>query len=254
MESTSMTDAAAVVVESRRPKGKEKKRNRLRENESIEEARALWTQCVHFMETKRRFCNIGRAPGSNYCGNHTPVAEEVSSARKLAEAARYGVDKDSVRRVPCPLDPNHTVYEFELEKHLKICNVKRMQQELAGRGYYCQDCNTPANKPTLHGQDEVNPEELLAKIKACYHSTVSPELTEGPSELEETVKAAVMEAVAGESTAFSKVRHGLQDALLAQKMVTSGVLSAEERNRLVIVELGAGILCDIVNILIILNI
>ena len=30
--------------------------------------RNAWTQCIYYMTGKKRFCNISRAPGSEYCG------------------------------------------------------------------------------------------------------------------------------------------------------------------------------------------
>lgn len=100
---------------------KSKKRNRIGEDQTLEEARANWTQCLFLMKRKNRLCNVARAPGSMYCGNHCPVDETVSSGRRLAEAKFRGIAAGAIKRVPCPMDPNHTVYEHELAHHLKVC-------------------------------------------------------------------------------------------------------------------------------------
>ncbi|KFO94716.1 tRNA:m(4)X modification enzyme TRM13, partial [Buceros rhinoceros silvestris] len=41
------------------------------------------------------------------------------------------------RRIPCPLDPKHTVYEDQLQKHLKKCNSREKPKPV----YFVQDIN-----------------------------------------------------------------------------------------------------------------
>uniref|UniRef100_A0A1B0CVW7 tRNA:m(4)X modification enzyme TRM13 n=2 Tax=Lutzomyia longipalpis TaxID=7200 RepID=A0A1B0CVW7_LUTLO len=59
------------------------------------------------------------AKGQKFCGQHEPISKpnEKEMGNKSAE------------RVPCPLDPKHTVYAFKLNKHLKICNARPMKNE-----------------------------------------------------------------------------------------------------------------------------
>jgi tRNA:m4X modification enzyme len=49
------------------------------------------------------------AKGKEYCGEHDKSSEDGNPDAK---------------RIPCPLDPKHTVYSHKLEKHLKICNAR----------------------------------------------------------------------------------------------------------------------------------
>lgn len=121
-----------------------------------------------------------------------------------------------------------------------MCNVGRRKKELEEKGYYCENCNSINNAVASAEQADVNAECLLTKIQLCYATHVEPELTEGPAELEASVKATVLEAVGANSSAFSKVRHNLQDAYLVQKMLRSGVLTPQARGKVVVVELGAG--------------
>ncbi|XP_068808375.1 tRNA:m(4)X modification enzyme TRM13 homolog isoform X2 [Struthio camelus] len=64
-------------------------------------------RCAYFVERKKRFCKMVPAPGRRFCGEHGQ--QEKESDRK---------------RIPCPLDPKHTVYEDQLQKHLKKCNSR----------------------------------------------------------------------------------------------------------------------------------
>ncbi|XP_068878673.1 tRNA:m(4)X modification enzyme TRM13 homolog isoform X2 [Aphelocoma coerulescens] len=60
------------------------------------------------------------APGRRFCGEHSH--EEEQNDRK---------------RIPCPLDPKHTVYEDQLQKHLKKCNSREKPRPV----YFVQDIN-----------------------------------------------------------------------------------------------------------------
>uniref|UniRef100_A0A9L0TH94 tRNA:m(4)X modification enzyme TRM13 n=1 Tax=Equus caballus TaxID=9796 RepID=A0A9L0TH94_HORSE len=65
-------------------------------------------RCGYYVEKKKRFCRMVVAAGKRFCGEHAGAAEE-ENARK---------------RILCPLDPKHTVYEDQLAKHLKKCNSR----------------------------------------------------------------------------------------------------------------------------------
>lgn len=96
-----------------------------------------WDRCHAYMDRKARFCRQEVLPalvelGFFYCGNHrhmcpAPVAGKRSS--------------DRLRRIPCPIDPTHTIYEDMLEKHIPICPKTVALEKLKQESYYCQDCN-----------------------------------------------------------------------------------------------------------------
>lgn len=75
--------------------------------------------CQHFVARKKRFCKMTVAKGKEYCGEHLPNTIESSH-----EDSYIPEDKKN-KRIPCPLDPKHTVYAWNVAKHLKICNAKR---------------------------------------------------------------------------------------------------------------------------------
>ncbi|XP_049665116.1 tRNA:m(4)X modification enzyme TRM13 homolog isoform X2 [Accipiter gentilis] len=64
-------------------------------------------RCAYFVERKKRFCKMIPASGRRFCGEHGQQEEE-----------------NDRKRIPCPLDPKHTVYEDQLQKHLKKCNSR----------------------------------------------------------------------------------------------------------------------------------
>lgn len=45
------------------------------------------------------------------------------------------------KRIPCPIDPSHFIFEGDVPKHVLICPAVKCQQELAGKEYYCKGIN-----------------------------------------------------------------------------------------------------------------
>ncbi|XP_065738703.1 tRNA:m(4)X modification enzyme TRM13 homolog isoform X6 [Phocoena phocoena] len=78
-------------------------------------------RCGYYVEKKKRFCRMVVAAGKRFCGEHAGAAEE-ENARK---------------RILCPLDPKHTVYEDQLAKHLKKCNSREKPKP----DFFIQDIN-----------------------------------------------------------------------------------------------------------------
>ncbi|KAL1505529.1 hypothetical protein ABEB36_005073 [Hypothenemus hampei] len=62
--------------------------------------------CKYFVKRKKRYCKMLVKSGEEYCGEH-----QMSSSLTKA-------------RIPCPLDPKHTVYTNKLQSHLRICNAR----------------------------------------------------------------------------------------------------------------------------------
>lgn len=64
--------------------------------------------CHAWIQRKKRFCKMTVGKKRKYCGEHATSEAELTDDP----------------RVPCPLDPKHSVNEKNLEKHLKVCNAK----------------------------------------------------------------------------------------------------------------------------------
>lgn len=65
--------------------------------------------CKHVLEKKKRRCKFNALRNLDYCVAHLAFNDQTDNADK---------------RVICPLDPKHSVYEKNLQKHLKKCNAK----------------------------------------------------------------------------------------------------------------------------------
>ena len=69
-------------------------------------------QCEYFIEKKQRRCGMTRKNDVQYCTEHLNLLK-----KKLGNEKHNGKEGN---RVPCPLDPKHTVWESQLQKHLKL--------------------------------------------------------------------------------------------------------------------------------------
>jgi hypothetical protein len=161
-----------------------------------------WSQCCHYLKNKQRLCNIQRTPGSKYCGNHPHPEEEGD----IPELKNY-------LRIPCPLDPAHTVFAKHLEAHLKICNQTKIENEISSQPFYCLNCNsgfngqtsistnvttndTSATSETSSVGVVIDPDELMQKVNNCFEFILQsndihmPELIEDDA-LDQTLRLAL---------------------------------------------------------------
>uniref|UniRef100_A0A674K0L9 tRNA:m(4)X modification enzyme TRM13 n=1 Tax=Terrapene triunguis TaxID=2587831 RepID=A0A674K0L9_9SAUR len=93
-------------------------------------------RCGYFVERKKRFCKMIPAQGRLFCGEHGHQEEE-----------------NDRKRIPCPLDPKHTVYEDQLQKHLKKCNSREKPKP----AYFVQDINAGLKDATEILDEQVSP-------------------------------------------------------------------------------------------------
>ncbi|NXF71859.1 TRM13 enzyme, partial [Sclerurus mexicanus] len=108
-------------------------------------------RCGYFVRRKGRFCRMVPAPGRRFCGEH---GQEEQNDRK---------------RIPCPLDPKHTVYEDQLQKHLKKCNSREKPKPV----YFVQDINAglkdvaeiPEKQVSLSSLSIEEMQNLIIKLK-----------------------------------------------------------------------------------------
>uniref|UniRef100_A0A8C0B406 tRNA:m(4)X modification enzyme TRM13 n=1 Tax=Buteo japonicus TaxID=224669 RepID=A0A8C0B406_9AVES len=80
-------------------------------------------RCAYFVERKKRFCKMTPAPGRRFCGEHGQ--QEVPGL-----AGRSS-------RLPSLAGEDGTVYEDQLQKHLKKCNSREKPKPV----YFVQDIN-----------------------------------------------------------------------------------------------------------------
>jgi hypothetical protein len=85
-----------------------------------------------------------------------------------------------LERIPCPIDPSHSIYKHNLPLHSKICNVKTRQLEMKEEAFYCLDCNsglisTENSQNSLHLTEIKNNGNNLEKSKTAANSEIYDE-------------------------------------------------------------------------------
>ncbi|XP_032278618.1 tRNA:m(4)X modification enzyme TRM13 homolog [Phoca vitulina] len=129
-------------------------------------------RCSYYVEKKKRFCRMVVAAGKRFCGEHAGAAEE-ENARK---------------RILCPLDPKHTVYEDQLAKHLKKCNSREKPKP----DFFIQDINAglkdgteiPEQLVPISSLSEEQLENLIKKLRKAsegLNSTLKDQIMSHPA-------------------------------------------------------------------------
>ena len=88
-----------------------------------------WTQCCYLVPRKNKLCNIARVANSLYCGNHIQSPATAPSLDKTIGDS-IQPEKFIKERIPCPIDPSHTIYKQKLESHILICNAQKYENNL----------------------------------------------------------------------------------------------------------------------------
>jgi tRNA:m4X modification enzyme len=227
-----------------------RKKKRLKEGMSVEDLLDGWTQCCYYMKVKKRLCNIGRSPGSMYCGNHGSESDAVSE--RVAKDAKHA-NVDTVKRIPCPIDPTHDIFSHNLKAHVKVCNTGKRYAVLHQQPYYCKDCNSGSNLPTIDSDTEVDVEVLVNKVRSCYGNVVKERVQEPSEDSDLTLLVSeeeIVRTLSGTATAFEKLRHAQQDVRISREMESEGLLysrrsapdheASDQCTVTTYVELGAG--------------
>ncbi|KAJ1650430.1 tRNA:m4X modification enzyme, partial [Dispira simplex] len=83
-------------------------------------------KCHFFVSRRNRYCTLRTKATELYCGEHAVFASAGSQL--------------TLKRVPCPLDPSHTINIKDLEKHMKYRCNSRPPEVLPA--YYKENYNT----------------------------------------------------------------------------------------------------------------
>ncbi|RWR94504.1 tRNA:m4X modification enzyme TRM13 [Cinnamomum micranthum f. kanehirae] len=78
-------------------------------------------RCNFWLAKKKRFCANSPLSDSLFCGNHKPGSEEV--------------------RVPCPIDPSHSILQENLDAHVKRCPMQKQVRALQMQPFFKKGVN-----------------------------------------------------------------------------------------------------------------
>jgi len=221
--------------------------------------------CALWLPKKKRYCRFARVPGHEFCGHHL--------AERKAEAG------DARKRIPCPLDPSHSIFADDLERHLKICPRAKGIAEEERLPCFSRDCNVgaeargptpssppPAEVPAATAASAAPPpsqggqaihKSLVERPEASSHlSSLSQEAllelldrlrrahAEFALDVRDGAGAAEADEVrdadgSGAPLAKRQRKHGVQNEAIVAAVRSLGLLRSPDA-RSVLVELGAG--------------
>ncbi|KAL4203045.1 hypothetical protein AMTRI_Chr02g266580 [Amborella trichopoda] len=84
-------------------------------------------RCNFWLSKKRRFCANEPLKNSEFCGNHKPGSEES--------------------RIPCPIDPSHSILPENLDAHVKKCPLHKQVEALKMQSFYKKGINSGRDVP-----------------------------------------------------------------------------------------------------------
>ncbi|CAI5746382.1 unnamed protein product [Peronospora destructor] len=182
-----------------------------------------WNCCMFKVVRKNRYCNISRVPGSLFCGNHLPDTDAIvtKKSQKFKITTRH--------RVSCPVDASHTIYAYDLAKHVLVCNRVKDADIMTKLPYYSHNINS-GTYCTNEEKDEVSVnnarQQEIATEKEGMNDHLVPSAKEQQgiidkllavdfAELRNRIEAAY-ESCVGELV-LEKLHHKCCDQLLEEK-------------------------------------
>ncbi|ODQ63930.1 DUF715-domain-containing protein [Nadsonia fulvescens var. elongata DSM 6958] len=194
-------------------------------------------QCNYLLPNKNgRQCNMTRRAGENFCAQHImlTVGEDKVQGRK---------------RVLCPVDPGHSVWEKDLKKHIVKCGKGREERLGKGEIWFRKDINivnpellaslengstdsvseVPESKDITTDEKTIDYAKWIPILKNIYKESASLEVVR-----QETLTHNGLDDRMSEVT--KQAKHAIQQASLIGHMEKSGLLDAKN----IVMEFGCG--------------
>ena len=193
-------------------------------------------RCAFFMKQKNRYCSMRPGEGKRFCGVH-----EAEGAAADGEAAPPA----SRPRVPCPIDPSHTVFADQVTHHVKVCTGAKQKAASLQQPYYSAGLNggvvdpatsSESGAPALSRDDAV---AFYQQIEALYATHIG-------SVRQMHLKAGecdgLLEAASTAGAEHATYRHLVQQASILGNMERVGILqpASDGSTPPVFIEFGAG--------------
>ncbi|RLV91643.1 tRNA:m [Spathaspora sp. JA1] len=162
----------------------------------IEKEKPARLQCEYYLPKKNRRCGMTRKKDQRFCSEHM-------------------IHEDNQERIPCPLDPSHTVWTKDLQTHLKKCNARPKHDP-----WYELDMNASLNNSTEEKfeHEDLTEEELFAKYIAILKSLQFTPLD---------VKVSTHQGLTSRLEISSRQKHALQQSSLIGNLKSMGLLNPE---------------------------
>lgn len=98
-------------------------------------------KCNFIKPKNNKRCGLQVRKGQKYCFAHINLINGNGNNKSISkiesEITRINKKGEIIKRVKCTIDPSHTVWEDNLTKHIKICNVIKKKIELEDKEKNC---------------------------------------------------------------------------------------------------------------------
>lgn len=234
------------------------KRKMAGDNDRKEEGR-----CTYYSEKKKRYCRQLLSPKVPepfasepdfkplFCGNHSSLYTTLYKDKKRQKALHS--DDSRGKRIPCPIDPSHMIYEKNVKAHIHKCPKAMIAIEERQRVYYKHGINTGG-----HGKHQieepkatVDTQQLVYRILRAYRNTFMKSSTD-----EDVISLTLEEmygAIPSDNLFTSEEESGLESMIATNRVKIGGRKHLEQIGSLVghirknnlleadtVLEMGAG--------------
>ena len=207
-------------------------------------------RCTFYNEKKRRSCRQLISPrvpepfasDANfkplYCGNHGSMYSNLLKSTKCLKVIHN--DSKRGKRIPCPIDPSHMIYEKNLKSHMKKCPKAKQASEQRGASYYQHNINTggfgkePSASPT-EGETKIDPKVFATCILKAYAKTFLSSSTSTSSDMDVTLltEKEMYQAIPAQSHFESEKDLGLESVITKHRVKIGGQKHMEQIGSLV---------------------
>lgn len=189
-------------------------------------------QCEYFMEKKKRRCGMTRSSQNLYCSEHLNLMKKAANSQVHN---KNGSEAEKEReRVPCPLDPNHTVWADQLKKHLKKCNKTKLSHLNDDKPYYEPGYNGENGLLSSSVKIDITAEHLVQSIELLYKVFEGESMDELPLRQLNNKLMSLKRF----PQLPSNTKHAVQQSSLIENLVDAGAFERPES--LNFIEFGCG--------------
>ncbi|EJS41822.1 YOL125W [Saccharomyces arboricola H-6] len=189
-------------------------------------------QCEYFMEKKKRRCGMTRSSQNLYCSEHFNLVKQATNSQ-IHNNTGAKTEKER-KRIPCPLDVNHTVWEDQLNKHMKKCNKTKLSHLNDGKAYYVPGYNGGSEIASPPVKIDLTADDMIQSIQLLYKAFEEESMDELPfrqlnNELMSLKRYPQLSA---------NTKHAVQQSSLIENLVAVGAF--ERAMSLSFIEFGCG--------------
>ena len=225
------------AAQAGRAQGGKRKKPRVGRSEVKRRGEPTPGRCAFFMKQKNRYCSMRPGEGKRFCGVHE--AEGAATDGNTAPAA-------SRPRMPCPIDPSHTVFADQVAHHVKVCTGAKQKAASLQQPYYSAGLNGGAVDDLATSSESGAPALSRDDAVAFYKQVEALYATHIGSIREMHLKAdecdGLMKAASTAGAEHATYRHLVQQASILGNMERVGILqpASDESTPPVFIEFGAG--------------